>query len=205
MTLTWHQHQAFKITGLLYNPTSRVCMLHQRYLELQRRYRNTLKVLSLSQMNGEIGVRVQPSQTSAADTRLGAPDGKPTSDFRHLVERNQNFGAMQSALSWIKDRHSTVDHAPFGDNRTGPSCSAPFATYFWSSMIDIVHFSAIIKATKRYEVTHKEIEAFEREIQHFRSMKSHVSANEMQFYEALLDDVETQYANLKVCSVVQFV
>ncbi len=74
----------------------------------------------MSQSNGGSG-RIQPVRTNG-DVLLTAPDGRPTSDFRRLVERNQNFGALQSALDWIQERRTAIEHAPFGDNR---KCKLP--------------------------------------------------------------------------------
>lgn len=87
-------------------------MLHQRFLQLQRRCRNFLKATTMSLP----GDRIQVSQTNG-ESLMAMPNGRSGDSLRWLVERSKNFGALQAALDWIQEKRTSVERAPFGDNR----------------------------------------------------------------------------------------
>lgn len=64
--------------------------------------------------------RIQASRTNA-QSLIAKPDGH-SYNLKWLVQRSKNFGALQAALDWISEKKSTVENAPFGDNR---KCKAP--------------------------------------------------------------------------------
>ncbi|VDM35927.1 unnamed protein product [Hydatigera taeniaeformis] len=90
----------------------KVCTLHQRLLELQRRCRNFLKVTSLSQSED----RIQTLRANGGSW-TAAPGGRSSSSLRWLVKQSKHFGVLQAALDWIQERNETIANAPFGDNR----------------------------------------------------------------------------------------
>uniref|UniRef100_A0A5K3FJW5 Calponin-homology (CH) domain-containing protein n=1 Tax=Mesocestoides corti TaxID=53468 RepID=A0A5K3FJW5_MESCO len=78
----------------------------------------------------------------SSDVLLSSPNGRPSHNLKWLIESNKHFGTLQTALNWVQDRKAIVKNAPFGDNR-----------------------KSITDATKRYEVIHKEIEAFKSDVE----------------------------------------
>ncbi|VUZ50166.1 unnamed protein product, partial [Hymenolepis diminuta] len=145
----------------------KVCTLHQRLLGLQRRCRNFLKATSMSQSLD----RIQVSRTNG-QSLIAKPDGH-SYNLKWLVQRSKNFGALQAALDWISEKKITVENAPFGDNR-----------------------KSIADATNRFELIHKEIEAFHSEVEQCRTLKSQVTEDEVKFFNILMDQVESQHAEL---------
>eukprot|EP00108_Taenia_solium_P001365 TsM_001023200 transcript=TsM_001023200 gene=TsM_001023200 len=146
----------------------KVCTLHQCLLELQRRYRNFLKVTSLSQS----GDRILASRANG-DARTAVPGGRSSNSLRWLVKQSKQFGALQAALDWIKERKETIANAPFGDNR-----------------------KSIADATKRFELIHKEIEKFHTEVEGCRALRTQVSGDDVKFFEVLMNQIENQYDEL---------
>lgn len=62
-------------------------------------------------------------------------------------------------------------------------------------------FLAIVDATNRFGLINKEIEAFKSEVDRCRALKSQVTEDEVKFFDILMDQVETQYAELVVSNI----
>ncbi|EUB55207.1 Plectin-1 [Echinococcus granulosus] len=146
----------------------KVCTLHQRLLELQRRCRNFLKVTSMNQS----GDRIQALRANG-DSWMAIPDGRSSNSLRWLAKQSKHFGALQTAQDWMQERKEAIENAPFGDNR-----------------------KSIADATKRFELIHKEIEKFHSEVEGCQALRAQVSGDEVKFFEVLMNQIENQYDEL---------
>ncbi|CDS39395.1 Spectrin alpha actinin [Echinococcus multilocularis] len=146
----------------------KVCTLHQRLLELQRRCRNFLKVTSMNQS----GDRIQALQANG-DSWMAVPAGRSSNSLRWLAKQNKHFGALQAAQDWMQERKEAIKNASFGDNR-----------------------KSIADATKRFELIHREIEKFHSEVEGCQALRAQVSGDEVKFFEVLMNQIEIQYDEL---------
>lgn len=115
----------------------RVCTLHQRLLELQRRHRSQATDLSsVSRSRNDALMtasftksliisssgRGVPLSSSSKLTNGGRAGGGscatqlPEGVFRQLVERNQSFSSLQASLDWVQQQSSSIQTLPYGSN-----------------------------------------------------------------------------------------
>ncbi|THD20467.1 hypothetical protein D915_008873, partial [Fasciola hepatica] len=146
-----------------------VCTLHQRLLDLQRRFRNRV------QTNG-FHSSINPITTiSASVVGCGVPPGSSRLGLNQTDHRYEFLTPIQRCMRWIDEHSVTVEQANYGTNR-----------------------KTIEEAARRHEHVHREIISFRQEVDRCRNQQLKVThlPHDAQVFEESMRALDEAYNRL---------
>ncbi|VDP70034.1 unnamed protein product, partial [Echinostoma caproni] len=180
-----------------------VCTLHQRLLDLQRRFRNRV------QTNGFHSTITSITATPASVVgRVVSPGSRLVHD--QTDERYEFLTPIQRCLKWIEEHLVAVEEASYGTNwksliirfRLHVKLKSVYRILSLFSRIclacTLTTNAAIEEAARRHEHTHREILAFRQEVERCRNQQSKViyQQRDSQVFEESMHALDEAYNKL---------